>query len=420
MITLGTNNQLAEPVTSGTPVKIVGVGGAGLALLEPLARGQAGPLECVAMHTDAQALLGSAAIHKVQLGRDVAKGLGAGGDPLIGHAAARESMDEIRAACGTPLVIVCAGLGGGTGSGAAPVVAQEASQAGALVIGIVTLPFSAEGGKRREQARVALARLGRHCVAVLCFENDRMTEVALPDGPVSASFDAVSRVIGSAVWSIVRMVGLPSVLRVGLDELVHLFRETDTRCQFGCGSASGPDRAREAVEMALRCPLLDSGKILTTSGNVLVHVTGDASLSLLEVQSVLRQLSLHVEDSSQVMLGVATDDTSDALGVTVFVGTRAEDMAEVGEEDAMPVDAGKNEGDVASVADLPGLNGNPARSGSKRAGKNAEKKAAPQQTQDELPLDQAMRGRFKDLSPTMVDGQDLDIPAFIRLRIRLK
>ena len=116
------------------------------------------------------------------------------------------------------------------------------------------------------------------------------------------------------------------------------------------------------------------------------------------------------------MLGVATDDTSDALGVTIFVGTRAEDMAEVGEEDALPAEAGQNAGDVASVADLPGLNGNPAKSGSKRAGK----KAAPQQTQDELPLDQAMRGRFKDLSPTMVDGQDLDIPAFIRLRIRLK
>lgn len=419
MITLGINNQLAEPVASVTSVKVIGVGGAGLALMEPLARENAGPFECVAMHTDVQALLGSAAIHKVQLGRDVAKGLGAGGDPMIGHAAARESADDIRAACGAPLVIVCAGLGGGTGSGAAPVVAQEAAQAGALVIGLVTLPFAAEGGKRREQSRVALARLGRHCVAVLCFENDRMVEVALPDGPVRESFEAVSKVIGQAVWSIVRMVGLPAVLRVGLDELVHLFRGADARCQFGFGVASGPDRAREAVEMALHCPLLDSGKMLTTTGNILVHVTGDASLSLLEVQSVLRQLSLHVEDSSQILLGVATDDTSEALGVTVFVGTRTEDVPE--EDGGIRGEEEKNTGDVASVAaDLPGLDGAPARNGAKRGGRSVEKKSAPQQTQDELPFDQAMRGRFKDLSPTMVDGQDLDIPTFIRLRIRLK
>jgi cell division protein FtsZ len=172
------------------------------------------------------------------------------------------------------------------------------------------------------------------------------------------------------------------------------------------------------VEVALGSPLLDGGKILISSAHVLVHITADASLSLAEVQAVVHRLAPHITDTSQIMLGVATDDTSDALGVTLMVGTRSgmEETAEAGEQEGGDTTTAESEEAVAG--ELPGLNGHqrPAKTEGKRGGK----KGAPQATQDELPLDQAMRGRFRDLTPTMEDGQDLDIPTYIRLRLRLK
>lgn len=415
MINAGSSGTLATPVAPVTSIKAIGVGGAGLAVLGRLSRDAGNVFDCVAMHTDAQALLASAAPSKVQLGRDAANGLGAGGDPAVGHAAARESAVEIGEACaGAQLVVLCAGLGGGTGSGAAPLVAQEAKKAGALVVAIVTLPFGGEGGKRSEQARSALARLARHCTAVLCFENDRMAELAPAEAPVSESFRAAGDLLAGAADAVARMVSLPAVMPVGLDELVQMFRGSEARCQFGFGAASGGDRVREAVEQALRSPLLDGGKVFSEPGNVLVHVTGDAGLSFAEVQSVLRQLSRHVADSSQVLLGVATDPTgAGELGVAIMATSRVEDPG-YGDEDA---DQGEEPATEEALA-LAGENGDrPARGG--KRGKGSRKNESGQ-TQEELPLDQAMRGRFKDLDPTMVDGQDLDIPTFIRMRIRLK
>ncbi|MBU3664594.1 MAG: hypothetical protein FGM15_01770 [Chthoniobacterales bacterium] len=412
MISLGSSGSVAEPFAPVTSFKVIGVGGAGVALLEKLSR-EAPDSDLVAMHTDAQVLLASAAPRKVQLGREAAKGLGTGGDPSLGAAAARESIEEIRGECsGAEVVLVVAGLGGGTGSGAAAVVAEEAKKAGALVFGLATLPFTLEGAQRTGQARAALGRLGLHCAAVLCFENDRMSESAPDDATVTQAFDAASQILVQTVRALGRMLGLPAVLRVGPDELLQMFRGAEVRCHFGHGEASGSDRAREAVEQALRSPLLGNGRTLSGPDHVLVHVTGDAGLRLAEVQSVLRHLSRHADDSAQIFLGVGTDPRAgDTLGVTILAGTKSSGMMggeEIGEaltqdeENAFPDDAA-------------GKTGKPARGKSKTG-----KRTAAGQTQEELPLDQAMRGRFKDLDPTMVDGQDLDIPAFIRMRIRLK
>ncbi len=418
MISLGSNSQLAAPVAPVVSFKIIGVGGAGLALLEEFATGNPRMTDVVAMHTDVQALMASSAPRKLQLGRDAAKGLGAGGDPVLGQAAAREQAEEIRAECeNAQVVVVCAGLGGGTGSGAAPVAAHEARKAGALVLGVVTLPFAGEGGKRREQADGSLSRLGRNCAAVLCFENDRMGEIVEGGAPVAAAFGAASATLSRAITAILRMVGLPSFMHVGLDELVRMFRGADARCQFGHGAASGPERARMAVEQALESPLLEGGKMLPGSGNILVHITGDASLRFDEMQLVLSAVSRHAEDSAQVFLGVSTDPRSaDALQVTIMVsvqtgGASMEEVDEIPEKGAdlvpLPGDAAEQTPGEDDEAKPP-----------KAAKRGAKHTAAG--TQEELPLDQAMRGRFKGLDPTMVDGQDLDIPAYIRMRLRLK
>ena len=423
MIALGSNAEVSSPVSPVVACKMIGVGGAGLALLARVAAERPALLELVAMHTDARALMSSPASRKLQLGREASKGLGSGGDPALGHAAARENADEIRAECeGAEVVIVCAGLGRGTGSGAAPVIAQEARKAGALVLGVVTLPFAGEGGKRRELAQAALGRLGRHCISVLCFENDRMGELADPDSPVAEAFDSAAATVSQAVQAVLRMLSLPSFIHVGLDELVQLFRGAEARCQFGHGSASGSERARLAVDEALRSVMLEGGKLLSDAGNVLVHITADASLRLEEMNSVLRLISRHVEDSSQILLGVATDPAAgDLLGVTVMASTPVGGaVATIDEEDEEFADADEGGEEATVAAGDAGADAAQTAKPAKRGTKTTGKKAAAGQTQEELPLDQAMRGRFKDLDPTMVEGQDLDIPSFIRLRLRLK
>jgi len=417
MINLGANSSAASPTVPVTSVKVIGVGGAGLAIIERLSRVDLGRADLVAAGTDAQALLASSAEQKIQLGRERTRGLGAGGDPSIGEGAARESAGEILSACtGAEIVIVCAGLGGGTGSGSAPVVAAEAKKNGALVLGLVTLPFRGEGVKRREQAEVALSRLSRPCTAVLCFENERMSGLGPAEMPVSEAFAASTEVMASAVVALIRMVTLPAVLRLGVDELLQVFHGANARCQFGHGIASGSDRVSVAVEQALQCPLLDSGSLLADSESVLVHITGSASLKLSEVQEVLAQLSVHIEDSAQIMLGVATDTgAGDAINVSIMACARSAGGVVAAEElEDEEVLTGEE-----NVEEPEGSEGQTEEK-DKVPVKPKRRKVSVEQTQEELPLDQAMRGRFKDLDPTMVDGQDLDIPTFIRMRLRLK
>jgi len=419
MINLGPNAQAAAPAVPVSSAKIFGVGGAGLALLERLASMQLGCTELVAASTDARALMNSSAPRKVQLGREGTKGLGSGGDPAVGEGAAKESAAEIRADCaGAQVVVVCAGLGGGTGSGAAPVIAHEAQRKGALVIGVVTMPLAGEGGRRREQADRALARLARSCTAILCFENDRLNELGPEGMTISDAFNASSQTLAAAAAAVVRMVSLPAILRLGVDELLQVFQGSTARCEFGCGAASGPDRVRSAVEEALRCPLLESGKLLGEAESVLIHITGDSSLKLTEVHSALRQISKHVEENAQVMLGIATDpEAEDTFGLVVMASKTgsAKVASEEEEDDFETVGEG-----VAGEGETTAEEGGDKPVKTKGKVKALRKNADSEQTQVEFPLDQAMRGRFKDLDPTMVDGQDLDVPTFIRMRIRLK
>jgi cell division protein FtsZ len=266
---------------------------------------------------------------------------------------------------------------------------------------------------------MALARLGRHCVTVLCFENDRMSELGAFDATVGEAFTAASATLSRAAHSVLRMVGLPAVMPVGLDELWQVFRGAEARCQFGYGSGTGPDRVIEAVEQAWQNPLLDGGTVLSEPGDVLVHLTGDKTLRLSEVQSVLLHLARHINPSSQILLGVSEEPSvSGVLELVIMGATKSGVMPESDEEDE-PVSRGAQTPDEPE--DEPeGAGQDSAKPAAKRGGKGGGKREAGKPTQDELPFEQAMRGRFKDLDPTLVEGQDLDVPTYIRLRLRLK
>src|SRR5436305_8738039 len=196
MIQLSKNYSLPERAAEFIPIKIISVGGAGLNALDRIVLDGLERAEVVAINTDVQSLASSVAAHKVQLGRTVTRGLGAGGDPELGYQAAVESSEEIRESLADArMIFICAGLGGGTGSGAAPYVAQLAQEAGALVVAFASLPFSFEGKRRNAQAREALTRLNEVANGVICFENDKMGDSVAPKAGIHEGFAAADLTI---------------------------------------------------------------------------------------------------------------------------------------------------------------------------------------------------------------------------------
>ncbi len=210
-----TSHRTHAPYASDTAfrIKVIGVGGAGSNALDRLVMEGSINVDLVACNTDVQALAGSVATQKIQLGRQVTRGLGAGGDPELGFSAAEEAVEEIRAAVeGVPLVIVCTGLGGGTGSGAAPMIVKMAREQNSLVLVCATLPFSFEGRRRGQQAQEALRAIQQYADAVMCFENDRMGELILPEAGIHEAFAGADQIIGQSVRAVVDLVN-----RRGLD-----------------------------------------------------------------------------------------------------------------------------------------------------------------------------------------------------------
>src|SRR2546430_10396215 len=203
MIQLNKNYSVPEALAESVPVKVVSVGGAGINALDGIVLDGLEKASVVAINTDVQSLTSSVAAHKVQLGRTVTRGLGSGGDPELGYDAAAESADEIREALADArMIFICAGLGGGTGSGAAPFVAQLAREAGALVIAFATLPFSFEGKRRNAQAREALTRLNEVANGVICFENAKMGDIVAPQAGIHQAFATADITISQSVRSI--------------------------------------------------------------------------------------------------------------------------------------------------------------------------------------------------------------------------
>ncbi|MDQ6810243.1 MAG: cell division FtsZ family protein, partial [Verrucomicrobiota bacterium] len=281
MIQLSRNYTLPEKEAELIPIKVVGVGGAGSNALDRVVLDGLEKADLVAMNTDAQSLASSVAGHKVQLGRTTTRGLGTGGDPEIGYNAAYESADEIRhSLADAKMVFICAGLGGGTGSGAGPAIAQVARENGALVIGFATMPFSFEGKRRTAQANEALARLSEHADAVICFENDRMGDIVAPKAGVHQAFAAADVTISQSIRSIVNLLQRPGLIRIGFDDLLAALRSAGGRCVFGFGESDSDNRAHDALTQALKNPLMDRGRMLQEATNVLVQVAGGPGVTL--------------------------------------------------------------------------------------------------------------------------------------------
>src|SRR5882672_4787668 len=327
MIQLSKNYSLPDRLAEFIPVKVVSVGGAGLNALDRVVLDGLEKAGVVAINTDVQSLTSSVAPHKVQLGRTVTRGLGAGGDPELGYQAAVESTEEIREALSDANVIfICAGLGGGTGSGAAPYIAQLAREAGALVVAFSTLPFSFEGKRRNAQAREALARLNEVANAVICFENDQMGDIVAPQAGIHQAFALADSTVSQSVRSIVNLIQRPGLIRIGFDDLLAALRSRDGRCLFGFGESDSDNRVHDALAQALKSPLMDRGRTLADAARVLVQVAGGPGMTLSEVEIVMQELGRHVNEDTQILFGTAVDGRlGDRLSVTIISSFTADE-----------------------------------------------------------------------------------------------
>jgi len=466
MIQLSKNYSLPDRLSEFVPVKVVSVGGAGLSALDRIVLDGLEKASVVAINTDVQSLTSSVAAHKVQLGRSITRGLGAGGDPELGYDAAVESVDEIREALADArMIFVCGGLGGGTGSGAAPYVAQLAREAGALVIGFVTLPFTFEGKRRNVQAREALARLSEVCHSVICFENDRMGDLVSPQAGIHQAFAMADTTISQSVRSVVNLIQRPGLIRIGFDDLLAALRTHNGRCLFGFGEADSDNRAHDALTQALKNPLMDRGRMLADATSVLVQVAGGPGMTLSEVEVLMQELGRNVNEQTQILFGAVVDGRlGDRLSVTIISSLAAEDdlisqpqdSAALSSASAQPPlqeehhhpepqiyiepepaamesapleESISFEEPVAAEATPPSppVPSEPEPHTVARPKKvvaQKEEKAPAEKSlqakQETLQFEPVTRGRFEKSEPTIVEGEDLDVPTYLRKNIKVK
>ena len=286
-------------------IRVVGVGGAGLNAINRMLDAGVNQVEFVAVNTDLQQLRMSEAPVKIDIGREVTQGLGSGSDPEVGRKAAEDHHDEIKDALrGSDLVFVTAGEGGGTGSGAAPVVARVARELGALTVGIVTLPFRFEGTLRRSAAETGIETLRQACDTVIVIPNDRLLEVLDRSTSMVEAFRIADDVLRQGVQGITDLITMPGLINLDFAD-VRTIMANGGSALMGIGfSSQAENRAREAAERALRSPLIDT-EVRGASG-ILLSIAGGTDLSLLEVN-----------DAADVIRQAATDDTNIIFGATV-------------------------------------------------------------------------------------------------------
>lgn len=389
-------------------ILILGVGGGGSNAVDHMAQGWSGEgPDCLVVDTDAQALGNCTAAHGLPLGQLTTKGLGAGGEVSVGKIVAEDDRPALEDCFrGIDLLFLNAALGGGTATGAAPIIAQVARDMGILVLSFVTMPFHFEGEDRIQQARLGLRDLQLHSDAVIVQENDRLLESAGEADALVASFAAADVMLGVALRAMWRLLAKPGVMNLNFSDLRRLIEGSGGTCSLGYGTGAGPRRVEQAVEDLVQSPMLDHGAVLAKSSSLLVNITGGDALSLTEVQRVMNQVKALSRTDARVAMGVAVDP---ALAEHLVVTVLAAEKWEVPEPGPVP-DQTESEAPPAERG-----------AGSARSGRATRKRGARrrQALQQEMAFDAANKDRFYGVERTLYEGQDLDAPTFIRRGIRL-
>ena len=308
-----------EPMelTNDAVIKVIGVGGGGGNAVEHMVRERIEGVEFFAVNTDAQALRKTAVGQTIQIGSGITKGLGAGANPEVGRNAADEDREALRAALdGADMVVIAAGMGGGTGTGAAPVVAEVAKDLGILTVAVVTKPFNFEGKKRMAFAEQGITELSKHVDSLITIPNDKLLKVLGRGISLLDAFGAANDVLKGAVQGIAELITRPGLMNVDFADVRTVMSEMGY-AMMGSGVASGEDRAEEAAEMAISSPLLEDIDLSGARG-VLVNITAGFDLRLDEFETVGNTIRAFASDNATVVIGTSLDpDMNDELRVTV-------------------------------------------------------------------------------------------------------
>ncbi len=298
-------------------IKVVGIGGGGVNAVNRMIESGLRGVEFIAINTDAQALLMSDADLKLDVGRDLTRGLGAGADPEIGRAAAEAHRDEIEDALkGADMVFITAGEGGGTGTGGAPIVAEVARGLDALTVGVVTRPFGFEGRRRSVQAEEGIVALKEAVDTLIIIPNERLLQVADPKTTVVDAFRLADEVLTNGVQGISEMITTPGLINVDFADVRTVMKDAGSAV-MGIGKGSGELRAQEAAERAIASPLLETS--MDGARGVLLSIAGPSDMTLLEVNEAANIIAEHSDADANVIFGAVLDDTlGDAVRVTVI------------------------------------------------------------------------------------------------------
>lgn len=377
--------ELMDGYSQTAVIKVLGIGGGGGNAVAHMVRSGIEGVDFICANTDAQALKGANVKTGLQIGCNITKGLGAGANPEIGRQAAMEDRDRINEVIeGADMLFITAGLGGGTGTGAAPVVAQLAKELGILTVAVVTKPFHMEGGKRMRVAEQGIAELGRFVDSLITIPNEKLLSVLGPTTTLLDAFKSANEVLQNAVQGIAELITRPGLINVDFADVRTVMSEMGM-AMMGSGVASGPDRARTAAEAAVSSPLLEDINLAGANG-ILVNVTAGPDLAIGEFQDVGDTVKQFASDDATVVVGTVIDpQMQDEVRVTVVATGLGQAM-------------GIAEKPMKVVRRAPPL----------------AKGREPNYLDLERPTVQRKRAVGDDIAASDSIGQLLDIPAFLR------
>lgn len=308
------DEEMDENVTT---IKVIGVGGGGGNAVNRMVSDGLQGVEFIAMNTDQQALAKNHAATKVQLGSKLTKGRGAGADPEIGQRAAEESKDEIANALkGSQMVFITAGMGGGTGTGAAPVVAEIAKDMGALTVGIVTKPFAFEGKRRMDQAEKGIAELRKHVDSLVVIPNERLKLVSEQRITLANAFSIADDVLRQGVQSISDLIQIPGIVNLDFEDVKSIMQDAGY-AHMGVGRAAGKDKAEQAAVAAISSPLLETA--IAGAKGVIINIKSSPDIALDEIDVASQLITERASEDANIIWGAAFDETmEDEMMVTVI------------------------------------------------------------------------------------------------------
>lgn len=365
-------------------IKVIGAGGGGNNAVNRMVEAQLKGVEFIAVNTDKQALYTSKAEYKIQIGEKLTRGLGAGANPEVGKRAAEESKDEIvKVLQGADMVFVTAGMGGGTGTGAAPVIAQLAKEMGILTVGVVTKPFAFEGKVRMKNAENGIAELKSKVDTLITIPNDRLLQIVQKNTSMLEAFSVADDVLKQGIQSISDLIAVPGLINLDFADVTSIMKEKGL-AHMGIGSATGENRAIEAARQAIQSPLLETS--IKGAKGVLLNITGGSNLGLFEINEASTLVQESCDAEANIIFGASIrEDLGDEIMITV-IATGFDD----GQDMVLDLEQKK-------VNNRPSLN-------------TAIKQSAPE-VKEEIAIT-----REEPKRSNIIEDDDMEIPTFLRRR----